>query len=89
MEQISNCLTFLFLEYHKCRIRVTNMNLCDKTEHLLEEHRTSFLQTLINFNYQMMISALGALLYFLDTYVSKIMLKIPSQHILSVKILHL
>lgn len=65
------------------------MNLYNKTEHLLEEHRTSFLQTLINFNYQMMISALGALLYFLDTYVSKIMLKIPSHHILSVKILRL
>ncbi len=56
---------------------------------LLQENRAAFLHSWIDFNCRTMISSFGALLYFLDTHISKLMLQMPSQHILMLKILNL
>lgn len=61
------------------------MNIDGKMTRLHEDSRITYLQSIVNFNSRMMISAFGALLYFVDSYVSKILMQIPSQHITAVK----
>lgn len=65
------------------------MKIINAPVHLLLENRENYLHSILNIDYKMMISALGAMLYFLDKFISKIALRMPSQNILSVKIISL
>lgn len=65
------------------------MKIINSPVHLLLENRENFLHSLINFDYKMMVAALGALLYFLDKFISKVALQMPSQNILSIKTINL
>lgn len=65
------------------------MSIEGKMTNLHEDSRANYLQSIVNFNCRMMISALGALLYFADSYVSKILMQIPSQHIASIQTVEL
>lgn len=79
-------IAFLFIsEFERCKARVLGMNVEGKMTDLHEDSRTNFLQSILNFNCRMMISALGALLYFADSYVSKVLMQIPSQHVASIQ----
>ncbi|XP_065207339.1 mutS protein homolog 5-like [Planococcus citri] len=75
--------------YEQCKKRVLDMKIVNAPVELLLENKTNYLHTLINFDYKMMISALGALLYFLDKFISKIALQMPSHNILSIKTINL
>ncbi|KAK7571079.1 hypothetical protein V9T40_014683 [Parthenolecanium corni] len=80
-----NLLANKHFQFERCKARVLGMNVEGKMTDLHEDSRTNFLQSILNFNCRMMISALGALLYFADSYVSKVLMQIPSQHVASIQ----
>ena len=77
------------VEYETAKSVIMKINILDKMKNLLEENRSYFLHSLINFNCKVTVSAMGALIHFLDAFVSKVQLQVPSQHLLGIKSINL